>query len=124
MTGRGLALVVLAALLTASGNLMLREGVMRAGGLTLSRDSLVVEAGRLLRQPLFDIGVLLYASASVVWFRIVSTEKLNTSYPLLVAITFLFVTSAATLIFHEPLSKLKVLGLAAILAGIALVSRS
>lgn len=124
MTGRGMVLVAIAALLTACANLMLREGVLRAGGLSLSPDVLVSEMGRLLRQPLFDIGVLLYGMASLVWFRIVSTEKLSTSYPLLVTFTFLFVTSGATLLFHEPLSKFKVIGLVAMLVGIALVSRS
>jgi drug/metabolite transporter (DMT)-like permease len=38
--------------------------------------------------------------------------------------TLLFVTSGATLLFHEPLSKQKVIGLIAILVGITLVSRS
>lgn len=124
MTVQGILLVALAALLTAVGNLMLREGVVRAGGLSLSATTWAVEFVRLLRQPLFDVGVILYGSASLVWFRIVSTEKLNTSYPLFVTFTFILVTAGATALFHEPLSRLKVAGLVVILAGIILVSRS
>jgi len=97
---------------------------VRAGGLSLSASVLASEIGHLLRQPLFDVGMLLYGTASLFWFRIVSTEKLNTSYPLFVTFTFLIVTSGATLIFHEPLSRLKVIGLVAILVGIFFVSRS
>ena len=124
MIDKGIVLVVISALLTASANLMLREGTVRAGGLSLTLSVLADEMGQLLRQPLFDIGVLLYSAAALVWFRIVSTENLNTSYPLLVSLTFLFVTFGATLLFQEPLSWQKAIGLAAILIGIALVSRA
>jgi len=122
MTSRGILLVVLAAFLTVVGNLLMREGVMRAGGLSLSLSTLVQELGRLARQTLFDLGILLYGIASLVWFRIVSTENLNSSYPLLVSLTFIFVTLGATLLFREPLSVQKVVGLGVILVGIVLVA--
>lgn len=122
MTRQGILLVMLAAFLTVVGNLLMREGVVRAGGLSLALSTLVRELGHLARQPLFDLGVLLYGLASLVWFRIVSTENLNSSYPLLVSLTFLFVTLGATLLFREPLSLQKVVGLGAILIGILLVA--
>ena len=122
MTSRGILLVMLAAFLTVAGNLLMREGVVRAGGLSLALSTLARELGHLARQPLFDLGVLLYGAASLVWFRIVSTENLNSSYPLLVGLTFLFVTLGATLLFREPLSFRKMAGLVLILVGIMLVS--
>ena len=67
-------------------------------------------------------GVLLYGLASIIWFAIVSTENLNSSYPLLVSMTFVFVTVGATTLFHEPLPWQKVLGIAIILGGIITVS--
>ncbi len=124
MTGKGVVLVIIAALFTACANLMLREGVVRAGGLSLALNTLGAEIGQLLRQPLFSIGVLLYGAASLVWFRIVSTENLTASYPLLVSFTFLFVTSGAILLFGEPVSRLKLAGLVIILVGIVLTSHS
>jgi multidrug transporter EmrE-like cation transporter len=122
MTLQGVLLVVLAAGMTVVGNLMMREGVVRAGGLSLALSTLVRELVRLARQPLFDVGVLLYGLASLVWFRIISTENLNSSYPLLVSLTFLFVTLGATLFFREPVGVQKVAGIAAILLGIVLVA--
>lgn len=122
MTIQGIVLIALAAGMTVAGNLMMREGVVRAGGVTLGVSTLGMELLRLTRQPLLVIGVVLYGLASLVWFRIISTESLNSSYPLLVSITFLFVTLGATVFFREPLGWQKVLGLIAILAGIVLIA--
>jgi multidrug transporter EmrE-like cation transporter len=122
MTRQGVLLVVLAAAMTVAGNLMMREGVVRSGGLSLQFATLTKDLARLARQPLLDVGVILYALASLVWFRIISTENLNSSYPLLVSLTFLFVTLGATLLFKEPLSLQKLAGIGVILFGIILVS--
>jgi multidrug transporter EmrE-like cation transporter len=122
MTPQGLLLVTLAALVTVCANLTLREGVVRGGGLSLSLATLLQELGRLAQQPLFVIGALLYGAASLIWLRIVSGEKLNSSYPVLVGMTFVFVTAGATLLFREPLSPQKVVGLLVILLGIGLVA--
>jgi undecaprenyl phosphate-alpha-L-ara4N flippase subunit ArnE len=122
MTTQGILLVILAALMTVAGNLMMREGIVRAGGLSLAFPTLARESAHLVRQPLFDLGLLLYGLASLVWFRIISTENLNSSYPLLVSLTFLFVTLGATLLFREPLSLQKAVGLGLVLLGIVLVA--
>ena len=123
MSASGLMLVALSAVLTVASNLLVRLGVGRAGGFSLSAEGAVKDLLRLAREPSFDVGIVLYASASVVWFRVLSTENLNISYPLLVSMTFVLVTFMATVLFHEPLSWVKVAGLGVILAGIVLVSR-
>ncbi len=38
-------------------------------------------------EPRFLIGFILYFAASVVWFRVVATERLSVAYPLLVSCT-------------------------------------
>jgi multidrug transporter EmrE-like cation transporter len=122
MNVQGVLLIVLAAGMTVAGNLMMREGVVRAGGVSLQLSTLSVELLKLMRQPLLVIGLVLYGLASLVWFRVISTENLNSSYPLLVSITFLFVTLGATVLFREPLGLQKILGLISILVGIVLVA--
>jgi multidrug transporter EmrE-like cation transporter len=124
MSPQSVLLVGIAAVMTVAGNLMMREGVVRAGGFALAFSTLVHDLTHLARQPLFDIGVLIYGLASLVWFRIISTENLNSSYPLLVGLTFLFVTIGATLIFKEPLSLQKIAGIGVILLGIIMVATS
>jgi multidrug transporter EmrE-like cation transporter len=122
MTLQGVLLIVLAAGMTVAGNLMMREGVVRAGGVSLQLSTLSVELLKLMRQPLLVVGLVLYGLASLVWFRVISTENLNSSYPLLVSITFLFVTLGATVLFREPLGLQKIVGLISILVGIVLIA--
>lgn len=122
MSARGFLLVVVTALLTVAGNLLMREGVVRGGGLTLSAATVLRGLFHLARQPLFDLGVLLYGLASVIWFAVISTEKLNSSYPLLVSATFLLVTLGATWLFREPMPLQKAVGVGVLLAGILLVA--
>ena len=122
MTHRGLILVLISALLTVAANLLLRQGVTAAGGFSLSVGGLGREIVNLLRQPLFDAGMFLYGVASLVWFSVISTEDLSSIYPLLVSLTFLFVTLGAMVFFHETMSIRKLVGLLVILAGISLVA--
>lgn len=123
MSLQGFLLVCLAAVSTMVSNLMLREGVRRAGGFGLSMSSFISNITKLLQQPLFDVGLVFYAAAAFVWFRVISTEDLSTSYPILVGLTFILVTLGAVMLFHEPCSLLKIIGLVAILFGIILTFR-
>lgn len=122
MTPKGILLILVSALLTVMANLMLRAGVTRAGGFSLSVGSLVEGIMNLLRQPLFDVGIFLYGLASLVWFSVLSTEDLSTSYPMLASLILLFVTLGAVVFFREPLSMRKLVGLGVILLGIFLVA--
>ena len=124
MSGRGLLLTVLVVVLQVSGNLLLREGVVRAGGLSLALSTIGAEVKQLLLEPIFLIGVVLYGAASFVWFAVISSESLNTSYPLVVSLSFILVTVGATVLFGEPVSVQKVAGIVILLVGIVLVAAS
>jgi len=123
MSSQGLIIVCLAAVLTVASNLMLRAGVVRAGGFNPTSGTVFEALVQLTQQPLVLIGLAAYALAALVWFRVISTENLNTCYPILVGLTFTFVTLGATLFFREPVSWIKVMGLGMIFLGIAIVSR-
>lgn len=122
MTIRGLSLVIISAFLTVAANLMLRAGVDKAGGFPIHLQSSLSAIIKLIQQPLFDLGVLLYALASLVWFHIISTEPLSVAYPLLISLTFIFVTRGAIFMFHESLNTTKIIGIAVILVGIFILS--
>jgi multidrug transporter EmrE-like cation transporter len=124
MTLRGLLMVGLAALFTIAANLMLRGGLIKAGGFGVSNQGFFGDILALLKNPIFDIGVVMYGVAALVWFRVISTEQLSSAYPLLVSISFVFITMGAVVFFHETLSWMKILGIVVILAGIVFVARS
>lgn len=123
MSATGILLVLVTAGLTMASNLMLRAGINAAGGFAIEG---VIEGLRalirLFMQPLFTLGFIVYFLASVVWFRVVATEPLSLAYPILVSLTFTLVTAGAVLLFSEPLSVRKVVGLAVILVGILVAS--
>jgi drug/metabolite transporter (DMT)-like permease len=120
MSPLGFTLVLLSAFFTAIANLMLRKGTL-AVGLTASPGAQIL---LLLRQPVFVTGVVLYGLAALIWFRVLPMEKLTTSYPMLVSLTFIMVTIGAVLVFHEHVNLQKVSGLAVIIAGIVLATRA
>lgn len=118
------ALIALTAITTAVANLLLREGVLKAGGLSLSLDRFWSDAMALGAQPLFVIGFISYGLAAVLWFSVLPRLDLSISYPVLVGLTFVLVVSGSVAVFHESLPWAKLAGMALILAGVALVARA
>jgi len=124
MTNRGLLLLILSSLCTVAANLLMRAGIVRSGGFTLSFDRLREQAVALSLQPMFVAGVILYGIGAIIWFRILSTENLSLSYPLMVSLTFVMVTSGACYFFDERMSVHKIVGVSVILAGFILTMRT
>src|SRR5262249_53390908 len=96
MSATGLVLVLVTAALTMAANLLLRVGIIAAGGFSFGGLAETVRGlVALFTEPRFLLGFVLYFVASVVWFRVVATERLSVAYPLLVSCTFTLVTAGA-----------------------------
>ena len=119
MTVAGFTLLLLAALCMAVANLLMKTGIMTAGGFTPSLRDLV----RLCREPAFIAGFALTGLGALMWFRILATQKLSTCYPLFVSFTYSLITLAAFYFLHEKISTQKIAGLVAIIVGITAVAR-
>ena len=123
MSGFGLFLVLMAALLSTASNLMMRAGIDAAGGFT---PATLQEAFwallKLFVHPVFIIGFVAFILANVTWFRTIASEPLSAAYPALVGLTFVFLTSGAAAFLNEPITFRKIMGLGVILAGILLIS--
>lgn len=122
MTQRGLLLLLATSACAVAANLMLRGSFLRSGHFMLVPGRLPAEILGLCRRPMFLGGMALYGAAAVLWFRVLSTQDLSLSYPLMVSLTFVMVTGGASFFFGEPVTGRKVLGLSVILAGIALAA--
>jgi multidrug transporter EmrE-like cation transporter len=115
----GVALVIISALLTSTANLLFRFSMNDTGRL-----SLPLTFARLFHSPPFYIAWALYFLAAGVWFRVLKTEPLSSSYPILMGLTFVIVSMGAVKLFSEDMSLIKVAGIAIILFGMVLVSRA
>lgn len=124
MTNSGWSLVFLSAGLTVLANFTLRAGLDRAGGFSVQLNELHLGLLRLFSQPLIDLGLFLYLVASLIWFRVLSSEPLSVAYPVLISTTFVLVTLGAVLLFRESINSYKIIGLTVICAGIFIISRS
>jgi multidrug transporter EmrE-like cation transporter len=119
----GLITIVVAALLTCIGNLLLRGGIAAGGGFTFSNPfDAAIRFFALLLVPKFAAGFIVYFIAALAWFRVVANEPLSVAYPIMVAITFLMITVGATLFFDEGITWRLILGMTLILVGITLIA--
>ena len=116
----GFALLLVTAICMAGANLLMKAGISKAGGFDSSIRALV----QLCREPVFLVGFAIAGFASLMWFRILATQKLSTCYPLFVSLTYSLITVAAFYFLHERISLQKVAGLAAIIVGITAVARA
>jgi multidrug transporter EmrE-like cation transporter len=116
---QGLGLVALSALLTSTANLLFRAAMSQTSN--LSYPAIV---SRLLQCPPFYLGWGCYGIAAVIWFRVLKAEPLSSSYPILMGLTFIIVSTGAIVLFNEQISFMKIAGMIAILFGIVLVSRA
>jgi len=120
----GFCFTIVAALLAALSNILLRFGLMRGGGFGISDDGLVHDLVRLLWEPAFLGGLVLYGIALAAWMRVISTESVYVGYVLLVSVAFIATSVGDALLFREPVTLQRALGGAVILVGILLVARS
>ncbi|HTZ82997.1 MAG TPA: hypothetical protein VMB66_07400 [Candidatus Acidoferrales bacterium] len=119
MNASAYALLLSTAALMATANFLIKHGIARVGGFTFSVSCIV----RVLMQPAVALGFVTAGAAAIMWFQILSTQKLAICYPIFVALTFAFVTIGAMLFFRESLSVQKIAGLVTMVVGIVFVAR-
>ncbi len=123
MKWASLGFIAVSAVLTAAANLLLRQGLLKSGGLAVKEGHWLAGWAATLIQPAFVLGLVAYALAAVVWFYALSVTEVSSGYPVLVGLTFVLVTAGAVAVFKETLNPLKLVGILAILIGIAIVAR-
>ncbi len=119
MTLASFGLLFLTAVLMAVANLLIKHGIVQAGGFGFSLTGLL----QLFRTPILLAGCLLTGIAAILWLRVLATQKLSTCYPLFVSLTYSIITIGAVYFLHEKMSVQKLLGLVIIVVGITTVAR-
>ena len=77
----------------------------------------------LARLPTMWIAIALYAGATVLWVRILTTVPLSRAYPF-VALAFVLVPAAGYVFFQESITMRYALGTALIVIGVAVAARA
>ena len=120
MNTTGILLLLVSAICSVSSNILIKQGVTRAGGLAANLRQILA----VIMEPAFLGGFLLYVAAATIWFKVLSTDEISSSYPILISFTFTLLTISAMVFLNERVSLQKVLGLVVILAGILITARA
>lgn len=111
-------LPLLAASISACGQILLKHAMTQVGPLNFSPGILL----RAMRQPFLPVALVIYALALLLWLEVLSKTPLSVAYPVL-AVTYVMVPLISQFVFHERLDTSQYVGMFLILAGVALIGR-
>jgi len=118
-----LLLLLLGVLLNALAQLGLKSATASSGAIMLERNSLVAAAGTFLATPVFWAALAAYGLSVIVWVIGLSRAPVSQAYPLL-SLGYVLTALGAWALLGETLSVQRMTGIAVIIAGVVLISRS
>jgi len=114
-------LLLIAMCLTVTGELLLKTGINRHGGLELSLTSILPTAWKLFTNLFILGGFAFVFSGALFWLVVLSRWDLSLAYPLL-SISYIIGIALSAVILKEQVTLLQVLGVLVIIGGVTLVS--
>ncbi|MDR1997152.1 MAG: EamA family transporter [Candidatus Margulisbacteria bacterium] len=117
-------MVLVPVLIGVVGQILLKKGMLSVGQFDFTAVSgLLPQFIRAFLNPYVFLGFAFYFLSSLFWMIVLSRVELSVAYPLL-SLGYVFVLLASWLLFREPVSAARWLGVLVIICGVTLVSRS
>ena len=114
-------ILLLSALTASFGQVAFKKGMSVVGGIHIQYNAnWIFTFIKLCFTPFVLVGIFLYTVSTVLWLVALSRCALNFAYPF-TAVTFVLVIVFSTLMLHEPLPTMRILGMAVIICGILIV---
>jgi multidrug transporter EmrE-like cation transporter len=114
-------ILLLSALTASFGQVAFKKGMSLAGGVHIQYNATwILALLKLIFTPYVFIGVILYTTSTLLWLIALSRCPLNYAYPF-TAVTFILVILFSTLLLHEPLPAVRIVGMAIIICGLLVV---
>jgi len=123
MSPVSIGLILVAVLLGAAAQLLLKAGTNAVGHFAFHWDNLLPIGVRLATQPAILAGTGCYALSLAFWIMALSRVPVSVAYPM-VAIGYLINAIGAWLWLGESLGAQKLIGIGFIIIGVWLVARS
>ena len=111
-------LPVIAAIISAFGQVMLKYAMLKHGQIVFSFTGML----QLFTEPRLVVAMAMYGAALLMWLQVLSKVALSTAYPML-AITYVLVPVLSILFFDEKIHQFQWIGIFLILAGVAMVGQ-
>ncbi|OUM92840.1 MAG: hypothetical protein BAA04_02270 [Firmicutes bacterium ZCTH02-B6] len=119
MTTSTLLLLIFSVAMGVVGQLLLKRGMMDNPLMELEVRAVV----KAILQPAVLLGFVCYGLAAISWLVVLSRAPLSVAYPML-SLGYAAVAVLSWQLFGESMNAAKVVGIAAILGGIVLLSRA
>ncbi len=118
-----LPLILLGVLLNAAAQLALKEGMRRIGHFEFALANVLPIGLQVAGNVYVVLGLALYVVSVGVWLLVLSRVEVSFAYPML-SIGYVVNALAAWWLFAEELTPTRVAGIAVIVLGVYLISRS
>jgi multidrug transporter EmrE-like cation transporter len=116
-------LILFSVALNASAQLFLRQGMPQVALVTADGFLPLLASGlRVVFNPWVFAGLSCYAVSIVLWMYVLSKVQVSFAYPFL-SVGYVIVVAAAYFWFREPVSIMKLAGVALICVGVVLVAK-
>jgi len=112
--GKAIGMMLLCTLLGAAGQVLIKMGAASLHG---------QNPIAMVLNPQIFAGYALYGMMTVLFVFALREEELSILYPI-IALTYVWVAGLAVYFFHEHLNVYKLIGVAAIVAGVGVLGRS
>ena len=123
MNTASFSLLMTGVLLNAGAQLLLKAGTNSVGAFEFSRDNIVPIGWKLATEPHIVGGLGCYVISVVVWVMALSRVEVSVAYPLL-SVGYVVNALAAWYLFGEAVTPMRLIGIAIIIVGVCLVTRS
>ena len=97
--------------------------LMKAGAQQQTHDSAMHMLLAIFRTPTLFIGFSLYGLSAALLVVALKYGELSILYPV-IALTYVWVTGLSVLVYNESINPMKLLGLTAVVIGVAILGRS
>jgi drug/metabolite transporter (DMT)-like permease len=108
-------------LLAVAGQLMMKKGMLMFGAFPVSQ--LFSKLIAMVLNPFVFFGFACFGLSSIFWLVVLSRLPLSLVYPM-VSVAYVLVAFASIIFFHEHVSLVRWVGIAVIIFGVVLISRS
>lgn len=123
MNAVSFSLLMTGVLLNAGAQLLLKAGTNSVGVFEFSRDNIVPIGWKLATEPHIVGGLGCYVISVIVWVMALSRVEVSIAYPLL-SVGYVVNALAAWYLFGEAVTGMRLAGIAIIIIGVCVVTRS
>jgi multidrug transporter EmrE-like cation transporter len=107
--------------LNVCGHSFLKAGMNRIGAINPSQ--IVTDFPQVVLTPFVILGLASYVASVALYIVVLSRTDLSYAYPLLMSIGYVLIVLVSFLLFREPFSAYKWVGIVLILVGVILVGK-